>query len=172
LQPFQLTASRGRIQAEDRGKVGRFPFKPHYSRLEKLLLFFLSDCPPYRARLFEGSYIVSNTCPELRSLQGAAQDAQLGVERRGANFLLCPPGPVIGRVLLLAVAVNSAGVIAAMTGWMRAAVLLLLCGISVAVWSLRFFEPTQQPAKVKGVHASFPEMAGRRKVKVVTDISF
>jgi hypothetical protein len=64
--------------------------------------------------------------------------------------------PVRGRVLLLAVAVNSAGVSAAMMGWMRSAVLLLLGGIIVAVWALRFFERTQQPAKVKGVHASFP----------------
>ena len=64
--------------------------------------------------------------------------------------------PVRGRVLLLAVAVNSAGVITAMAGWMRAAVLLLLGGILVAIWALRFLEPTQQPAKVKGVHASFP----------------
>ena len=48
------------------------------------------------------------------------------------------------------------GVFAAMTGWMRPAVLLLLGGIIVAVWALRFFERTQQPAKVKGVHASFP----------------
>ena len=63
---------------------------------------------------------------------------------------------VRGRVLLLAVAVNSVGVIAAMTGWMRPAVLLLLGGIIVAVWALRFFERTQQPAKVKGVHATFP----------------
>ena len=64
--------------------------------------------------------------------------------------------PVRGRVLLLAVAVNSGGVIAAMMGWMRFAVLLLLGGIIVAVWALRFFEHTQQPAKVKGVHPSFP----------------
>jgi uncharacterized protein involved in response to NO len=63
---------------------------------------------------------------------------------------------VRGRVLLLAVAVNSVGVFAAMTGWMRPAVLLLLGGIIVAVWALRFFERTQQPAKVKGIHASFP----------------
>jgi len=63
---------------------------------------------------------------------------------------------VRGRVLLLGVAVNSAGVFAAMTGWMRPAVLLLLGGIIFAVWALRFFERTQQPAKVKGVHASFP----------------
>jgi hypothetical protein len=64
--------------------------------------------------------------------------------------------PVRGRVLLLAVAANSAGVIAAMTGWMRSAVFLLLGGIMVAIGALRFLEPTQQPAKVKGVHASFP----------------
>ncbi|MBZ5574258.1 MAG: NnrS family protein [Acidobacteriia bacterium] len=64
--------------------------------------------------------------------------------------------PVRGRVLLLAVAVNSAGVIAAMMGWMRPAVLLLLGGILIAVWALSLLERTRQPPKVKGVHASFP----------------
>lgn len=64
--------------------------------------------------------------------------------------------PVRGRALLLAVAVNSAGVVAAMAGWMRSAALLLSGGIIVAVWALRFLERTQQPAKVKGVHPSFP----------------
>ena len=64
--------------------------------------------------------------------------------------------PVRGRALLLAAAVNSAGVIFAMMGWMRPAVVSLLGGVLVAVWALRFFERTQQPAKVKGVHASFP----------------
>ena len=64
--------------------------------------------------------------------------------------------PVRGRLLLLAVAVNSAGVITAMMGWMRSAALLLLGGIVVAVWALRFLEQKQQPAKVKGVHPSFP----------------
>ena len=64
--------------------------------------------------------------------------------------------PVHGRILLLAVAVNSAGVIAAMMGWMRSAVLLLLGGIIVAVWALRLLERTQQSAKVKGVHTTFP----------------
>ena len=63
---------------------------------------------------------------------------------------------VRGPVLLLAVAVNSAGVLAAMTGWMRSAVLLLWGGIIVAVSALRFLEPPQQSAKVKGVHPSFP----------------
>jgi uncharacterized protein involved in response to NO len=68
--------------------------------------------------------------------------------------------PVRGRVLLLAVAVNSAGVIAAMlmpgAGGMRFAVLVLLGGFLLAIGALRFLEPTQQPAKVKGVHTSFP----------------
>jgi uncharacterized protein involved in response to NO len=64
--------------------------------------------------------------------------------------------PVRGRLLLLAVAVNSAGVLAAMAGWMRSAMFLLLSGIIAAVSALRFLEPTQQAAKVKGVHTSFP----------------
>ena len=64
--------------------------------------------------------------------------------------------PLRGRLLLLAVAFNSAGMIAAMLGWMRFAVLLLLGGILVAVWALRFLEPARSPAKVKGVHVSFP----------------
>jgi uncharacterized protein involved in response to NO len=64
--------------------------------------------------------------------------------------------PVRRRVLLLAVAVNSAGVLVAMVGWMRAAVLLLLTGSITAVCALRFMEPPQQRAKVKGVHTSFP----------------
>ena len=100
LEGFQFAASRGGVQAENRGKVSRFPFRPHYSRFEKPLLFFLGECPPDGARLFEGPYIVSNTRPEPRSLQDAAQDAQFCVERcrastrtsaRGAplRFLVC-----------------------------------------------------------------------------------
>jgi uncharacterized protein involved in response to NO len=64
--------------------------------------------------------------------------------------------PVRGSLLLSAVAVNAAGVVAAMAGRMRLAGLLLLCGILAAVWALRLLELTQQPAKVKGVHSSFP----------------
>ncbi len=64
--------------------------------------------------------------------------------------------PVRGRVLLLAVAVNSVGVFAALLGEMSLAAVLLLGGIIVAVWALRFLDRTQQRAKVKGVHASFP----------------
>ncbi len=61
-----------------------------------------------------------------------------------------------GKTLLCAVALNSAGVLAAFTGWMTAAVVLLLAGIITAIYSLRLFEPPARPAKVKGVHASFP----------------
>ena len=64
--------------------------------------------------------------------------------------------PVRGKLLLFAVAINGAGVIAAMTGWARLAVILLLAGICAAIWALRLVEETAQPAKVKGVHNSFP----------------
>jgi len=63
---------------------------------------------------------------------------------------------VRGRVLLLAVALNSTGVLAAFAGWMMAATLVLLVGLMSAMYSLRLFEPPARPAKVKGVHKSFP----------------
>ena len=63
---------------------------------------------------------------------------------------------VRGRVLLLAVALNSAGVLLAFAGWMKAASLVLVVGLATAVYALRLFEPVARPAKVKGVHTSFP----------------
>lgn len=64
--------------------------------------------------------------------------------------------PVRGRLLLAAVAGNAAGVIAALAGWMAAAVFLLAGGMITAIYALRLFEWPERPAKVKGVHASFP----------------
>ncbi len=64
--------------------------------------------------------------------------------------------PVRGRVLLLAVALNSTGVLVAFAGWMTAATLVLIVGLMTALYSLRLFEPPARPAKVKGVHKSFP----------------
>ena len=64
--------------------------------------------------------------------------------------------PVRGRVLLLAVAVNCAGVLAAMTGWVKPSAFLSMAAVIAAVYALRFFEPAQRPAKVLGVHSSFP----------------
>jgi hypothetical protein len=64
--------------------------------------------------------------------------------------------PVRGRFLLLAVALNSAGVLVAFAGSMMAASLLLIIGLITAVYSLRLLETPARPAKVKGVHTSFP----------------
>jgi hypothetical protein len=64
--------------------------------------------------------------------------------------------PVRGSVLLVAVAVNSAGVTAALAGWAATASLLLLAAMITAIHALRLFEWPQHPAKVKGVHPSFP----------------
>ena len=61
-----------------------------------------------------------------------------------------------GRVLLLAVALNSTGVLVAFAGWMMAATLVLIVGLMTALYSLRLFEPPARPAKVKEVHKSFP----------------
>lgn len=61
-----------------------------------------------------------------------------------------------GRALLFAVALNSAGVLLAFAGWMRSASLVLVVGLATAVYALRLFEPVAGPAKVKGVHSSFP----------------
>jgi len=64
--------------------------------------------------------------------------------------------PVRGRALLRAVALNSAGVVAALAGWLIAAVLLLLAGISTAIVALGILEPPPRLAKLQGVTAGFP----------------
>jgi hypothetical protein len=64
--------------------------------------------------------------------------------------------PVRGWVLIAAVALNSAGVVAALAGWMPIAAWLLLCGTAAVICALRLFEAPERPANVKGVHASFP----------------
>ncbi len=61
-----------------------------------------------------------------------------------------------GRILLLAVALNSGGVLLALAGAMLPATVLLLTGLATAISALRLFEPAERPAKVKGVHSSFP----------------
>jgi uncharacterized protein involved in response to NO len=38
----------------------------------------------------------------------------------------------------------------------KATVVLLLAGIAAAIHALRLIEPAEQPAKIKGVHSSFP----------------
>jgi uncharacterized protein involved in response to NO len=58
--------------------------------------------------------------------------------------------------LPLAVALNLAGVIAALFGRLLVSSLLLLMALSAAIYALRLFEPSERPPKIKGVHASFP----------------
>jgi len=60
------------------------------------------------------------------------------------------------RWLLFALSLNSAGVVLALLGLITPAVLLLLPGSVYAVLALRMFEPPARPARVVGVHRSFP----------------
>jgi hypothetical protein len=65
------------------------------------------------------------TVPDL----GLSGSLRLGIQRQMASRFL-GLRPIRGRVLLAAVALNSAGVLAALAGGMVAAVFLLLAGIS------------------------------------------
>ena len=56
----------------------------------------------------------------------------------------------------MALAVNSLGVLIALTGSIPFAAIALCGGIPISTWALRLLEPTEQAAKTKGVHPSFP----------------
>lgn len=64
--------------------------------------------------------------------------------------------PTRESMLLLALALNSAGVIAALFGNFLLAVVLIALAAPLAIVALRLFGATRQPAKIKGVHSSFP----------------
>jgi uncharacterized protein involved in response to NO len=64
--------------------------------------------------------------------------------------------PVRTNLLLGAVAINISGVLVAQFGSFPAATVLLLLAAAFAVAALRIAEPADRPAKIKGVHASFP----------------
>lgn len=64
--------------------------------------------------------------------------------------------PLRERWLIAGLGVNSIGVLLAMAGWMTPAAIALCSGILISTWALRLAESTQQPAKTKGVHRSFP----------------
>ena len=64
--------------------------------------------------------------------------------------------PACERGLMLMVAVNTAGVVLAMFGACRVAVLLFPIGAAMSLLALRVAFPAVQPAKTQGVHASFP----------------
>ncbi|HZP16604.1 MAG TPA: NnrS family protein [Terriglobales bacterium] len=64
--------------------------------------------------------------------------------------------PLGSRVLLWATAVNIAGVMTALAGWLPTAALLLLASVVLSTCSLRVLEPSERPPKTRGVHASMP----------------
>lgn len=64
--------------------------------------------------------------------------------------------PIRGADLLRALGLNTAGVLAALAGWVLPAVLLLQAGMSAAIFALGLFERPARPAKSKGVTSSFP----------------
>jgi uncharacterized protein involved in response to NO len=60
------------------------------------------------------------------------------------------------RVLVSALGVNVGGVVLAITGQIALATWVFVLGTVLAIVAIRVFEPSNQPAKTKGVHASFP----------------
>jgi uncharacterized protein involved in response to NO len=63
---------------------------------------------------------------------------------------------VRGRILLVAVGLNSAGVLTALSGFFSVAVFLLLAAIVTAIYALGLLVRPARPGKVKGVHSTFP----------------
>ena len=64
--------------------------------------------------------------------------------------------PTRTKLLLAAVALNSAGVVAAFLSATVTATILLFAGVIVAILALRIAESSERPAKIKGVHSTFP----------------
>lgn len=64
--------------------------------------------------------------------------------------------PVRFSFLFLALGINFAGILMAFVGWGAAATVWFIVGTILAIAGLRMFEPAQQEAKTRGVHASFP----------------
>jgi len=60
------------------------------------------------------------------------------------------------RLLLSAVVVNLIGVAFAMTGYFAAATSLSLAAVVLSALAIRIFEQSEQEAKTKGIHRSFP----------------
>lgn len=67
--------------------------------------------------------------------------------------------PLRTRTLASALAVNASGVVLALAGQMGPAAWVFALGTALGIAAIRVFEPGDQPAKTKGVHASFPVFA-------------
>ena len=64
--------------------------------------------------------------------------------------------PLRSRMLVGALAGNVAGVILAIVGQISLATWFFAVSTTLVIMAIRIFEPSDQPAKTKGVHASFP----------------
>ncbi|MGH9757938.1 MAG: NnrS family protein [Candidatus Acidiferrales bacterium] len=64
--------------------------------------------------------------------------------------------PVRFSFLFWALGIDFAGIILTFVGWGAAATAFFIVGTILAIAGLRTFEPAQQEAKTRGVHASFP----------------
>jgi len=64
--------------------------------------------------------------------------------------------PVRNSLLVAAVAVNFAGVFAALAGREAIATILFLAGAGLAILAIRIFEPAVNEPKTRGLHRSFP----------------
>ena len=64
--------------------------------------------------------------------------------------------PVRPKLLLVALAVNFAGVVLTLLGWGSEATVFFVVGTTLAIAALRMFEPARQEPKTRGVHPSFP----------------
>jgi hypothetical protein len=78
-----------------------------------------------------------------------------GFSARWLPVFLGRPAPH-GALLLVAVAFNGAGVIAAAAGAFQASTVLAFCGAVLAVGALRVFGQPERPPKTAGIHPSFP----------------
>lgn len=64
--------------------------------------------------------------------------------------------PVRGRLLQVAVAIDVAGVVLGFTAHTRVTTIVLAVAAILAALAIRVFSPPQRPAKIIGIHASFP----------------
>lgn len=64
--------------------------------------------------------------------------------------------PLRTKLLLAALAVNSAGIVLTLAGWGTLATPLFVVGAALAIAALRMFESSRQEPKTRGVHWSFP----------------
>jgi uncharacterized protein involved in response to NO len=64
--------------------------------------------------------------------------------------------PIRPKLLFAALAMNLAGVVLTLAGRGDQATVLFITGVVLAITALRMFEPTQQEAKTRGVHPTFP----------------